>query len=94
MNQQGFNDNLNICMLNCNSITNKLKEIKNFMVNIKPDIFCLSETWLTKCIPKFRNYTCHWKNRNNHGGGLGILVSASVSHRDLPLAPFVGGGVP
>ena len=91
MNQQGFNDNLNICMLNCNSITNKLGEIKNFMVNIKPDIFCLSETWLTKYIPKFRNYICHWKNRNNHGGGLGILVSAGVSHRDLPLAPFAGG---
>ena len=79
-------------MLNCNSINTKLGEIKDFLVDKKPDIFCFTETWLTSYIPKFHNYSSHWKNRNQGtGGGLGILVAAGLSHRSYPLILYDDG---
>jgi len=78
-------------MLNCNSLNNKLGEVKDYLTHHKPDVFCLTETWLSIYIPKFHNYIAFWKNRDHAGGGIGILVSITLSHRNLPLTPFEGG---
>lgn len=83
----------NICLLNCNSINTKLGEIKDFLFSNQPDIFCFCETWLSKYIPKFRNYTAHWKHRGHLGGGLGILVAGGIPHKELLLEPFPGGNL-
>lgn len=91
MASQTQTQDLIICLLNCNSINTKLGEIKDFLVSVKPDIFCLTETWLQNYIPKFKNYSSHWKHRGQLGGGLGILVADGIPHRDFHLLPFPNG---
>ena len=49
--------NSRIILLNCNSLCSKLSEIKNLVDNEKTELICLTETWLTKHEPKFKNYT-------------------------------------
>ena len=46
------------------------------LLDTKPDIMCLSETWLTaRFVPKFPDYCAVWDHREGWvGGGLGILV--------------------
>ena len=69
---------LNLMLLNARGISNKLGEIKLMMYTQKPDILCITETWLSKHEPKFINYTPEWKHRGGLGGGVGILVRRGV----------------
>lgn len=78
-------------MLNCNSISNKLGEIKLLIYTEKPDVFCFSETWIKKYEPKFINYVSIWKHRMGFAGGLGILIRRGLQYRDLNLIPFIDG---
>ena len=82
---------MNILMLNCNSITNKIGEIKDILNKHEPDIFALCETWLHNYEPKFSNYTTEWKHRGGHGGGIGLLINKNVQYRVLPLQLYVNG---
>ena len=90
-----MNTNLTLLMLNCKSINSKLGEIKLLCYSEKPDIFCLSETWIkeVKYEPKFINYSIEWKHRVNPGGGggLGILIKRGVQYHKLNLIPFPNG---
>ena len=47
--------NFRIILLNSNSLCSKLSEIKNLVDNEKAELVCLTETWLTKHDPKFKN---------------------------------------
>ena len=69
---------LNIIQLNCNSLTNKLAEIKMYLYSTKPDIACLSETMIKKTEPKILGYTCLWKHRQGERGGLCIMVRHDI----------------
>ena len=90
MNSQ--NQNLKLLQLNCNSIYNKLSEIKQVLLQHIPDIICLSETWIKeKYIPKFPDYIAEWEHRAGHGGGLGILINKNVQYQKLELVPFANG---
>ena len=57
-------------LLNCHSINNKLGEIKLMLYTRKPDIFCFTETWMSRFEPKFIDYVAIWKHRGGPGGGL------------------------
>lgn len=83
---------MNIFSLNCNSIYNKLPEIKQLVLNKNPEIMCLCETWLKdKYVPKFKNYLTEWKNREERGGGLGVIVKQSIQYQVVNLNQYQGG---
>ena len=54
--------NFRIILLTCNNFCIKLSEIKDLVDNEKAELVCLTETWLTKHEPKFKNYKCEWKH--------------------------------
>ena len=87
-----INSQLNILSLNCNSIYNKLPELKNLLLDNKPDIMCLCETWLKdKYSPRFKNYITEWKNRSERGGGLGIIVKQTIQYQTVQLQDYQDG---
>ena len=54
---------LRIIVLNCNSLSCKLSEVKLLVDDEKAELVCLTETWLRRYEPKFNNYKCLWKHR-------------------------------
>ena len=74
--------------LNCNSLNNKIGEIKDLLIKNTPDIFCLCETWLNpKYVPKFNNYISEWQHRCAAGGGIGIFIHKemqTIGNHKLP----------
>ena len=81
-----------IYSLNCNSLNNKISELKNVIYERQPDVVCLCETWLSdRFVPKFNNYIAEWKHRGAAGGGLGILMHRSVQFRTLDIPSYTGG---
>ena len=94
MNRNIEHHELIIYTLNCNSLNNKLGELKNLLDEREPDVFCLCETWLSeRFVPKFKNYMAEWKHRGTAGGGLGILVRNGLQYRTLNVPDFVGGSL-
>lgn len=71
----------NVCTWNCNSIQKYKIELESFLIKFKIDICCLNET---KINPNqklfFNNYVVHRDDRNQHGGGVAILIKNSVKH--------------
>ena len=83
---------LSVVILNCNSIYKKLAEIKLLIYNIKPSIFCLTETWVSnKYLPIFVGYNSLWKNRQDGYGGTCIAVQSGINYKDITLNPFQNG---
>ena len=78
-------------MLNCNSLNNKLREVKEMLQESAPAVFCLTETWLDKHVPKFYNNFAEWKHRGQRGGGLGTLIRKDIVHNVFPLIQFQNG---
>ena len=64
------NKKLSMFLINCHSINNKLGEIKLMLYTRKPDIFCFTETWISRFEPKFIDYVAIWKHRVEPGGGI------------------------
>ena len=77
-----------IHQFNCNSISNKLTEIKMNLYANKPEIFCFCETFINKKEPKFVGYHAYWKHRVGHGGGLGVLVRNDLISRIKEIDPY------
>ena len=91
-NMQSNTDQLKIMLLNCCSLIPKLGELKELIKLKQHDIYCFTETWLNKFIPKFHNYSAEWRNREGQGGGgVGILIHRTLEYRNLPLIPFQNG---
>lgn len=90
--QQKLNQNLKILSLNCNSLYNKLPNIKQMVVEEAPDILCLCETWLDdKYLPKFKDYSTEWKNRDKRGGGLGLIINKNIQYKTIELPKHKDG---
>ena len=77
-----------ILYTNCRSLTQwKLEELSVYVNIHKPDLICLTETWLdsakedAKCIDGYKNFWCHRKHRI--GGGVGILTSEKLTVTQL-----------
>ena len=73
-----------ILYTNCRSLTQwKLEELAIYAELHKPDLICLTETWLTadkeeaRCIDGYKNFFCNRKNRI--GGGVAILAAYNLS---------------
>ena len=78
--------------LNCQSINNKVHEIKAILQDFTLDFAAFSETWITHHEPKFFGYHSYWKNRiGSLGGGVGFLIRCGITHSILNLAQFPGG---
>ena len=88
-------DNFSVVLLNCKSLTAKLSEIKLLIYTTKPDIVCLSETWIrgTGHEPSFVNYSALWKHRGTVevGGGLAVLIKQNVQFQEINLQQFPNG---
>lgn len=79
---------LTVYQLNCNSISNKLSELKLLTYTEKPDIFCLCETFAKRYEPSFIGYTGIWKERDGEKGGLAILIRQDVYFKEITFDPF------
>ena len=95
MSPQLSNTDLQILQLNCNSIRTKASELKIVLLEYKPHIVCLCETWLHhNFTPKFAGYTPLWKHRlGRQGGGLGLLIQNETNFQELELLPFPVGAL-
>ena len=80
------NDEFTILNINCRSILNKAEDLMHIFKELKPDIACLTETWLDKSTPENnfipdgyqiirKDRTDLFKQRygRNKGGGIAIL---------------------
>ena len=78
--------------LNCQSLNNKLFDVKLMIHVLKPDFVALSETWISRHIPKFYNYQAEWLHRTDRlGGGLGMLIRRGIQYQYHNLNHFSGG---
>ena len=87
--------NLSVVLLNCKSVRSKLGEIKLMIYANKPDIICLSETWMKRHQkePNFIHYAVLWKHRETgeEGGGLATLVKSNIQYQEIELVQFPNG---
>ena len=83
---------INGMQLNCQSINNKLGDLKLLIGHLKPDFVAFSETWITCNSPSFYNYHAEWKHRHDRpGGGLGFLIRRGLQYENFELSPFING---
>jgi exonuclease III len=71
----------------------KVSELKIYIYTRKPDLVCLSETWLKKNEPKFLGYQSLWIHRIREKGGLGILIREDVMYKPKQMIPFLAGSL-
>ena len=57
-------ESLKIIQLICNSLLNKIDELRIFTYDQNSDILCLNETWLKGKEPKITDYTSIWRHRH------------------------------
>lgn len=85
---------LQITQLNCNSLSNKVSELKIYIYSTKPDIMCLCETHLKRDGPKIQGYDSLWLPRVvGEKGGLAIIIRQDIKHRVLDLQQYQGGNM-
>ena len=82
-------DDLVVLQLNIRGLYSKLTNLShllsNCIVNRKPDVVLLSETWLTPvsppvCVPGYD--FIHRCKQKKKGGGIGILVSKNIRYHE------------
>ena len=79
--------------LNCQSICNKFDLVKYHVLRDKPDLFCMSETWLRPELPDnmfiINNYILERADRNwippcqtkpKRGGGTGVFIKSDLNY--------------
>jgi hypothetical protein len=94
--KMSMNKELKIMQWNCHSLRNKLSNFKIYLCTNKPQVACLSETWLSADYePSFVNYTPIYMHKaaTHAGGGLAILVRSDVSFLNLNLQPYPQGNL-
>lgn len=73
---------LNIFYLNVRSLLPKIADIEFLLNNIKIDILCISETWLTGAIGceivTIAGYNFVGRDRSARGGGVGIYIRSNL----------------
>ena len=75
--------------LNCQSLNNKLGEIKLLVYKEKPDFMAFNETWLNKYHPKFIGYSSNWSDRIlGRGGRLGVIVRQGLQYSKIDLISY------
>ena len=72
------NKQFKVIHCNCNSVKNKVNELKQFLSSHSPDIMFLNEIkcnnyWANELLV-FENYNTIFKCRSNFGGGIALLI--------------------
>ena len=69
--------------LNCRSLLPKLDDLRVFAEAQSPDVITLCETWLDDSIKNdevaIEGYVLVRRDRNRHGGGIGVYIRESLS---------------
>ena len=86
-------ENFRIIELNCNGLNTRAVELKRLIAERDPDILCLSETKIQKYAPRFKNYSCEYKNRKKEGGGLCIMLKIGISYKVKKLKQYNEGNL-
>jgi len=77
---------LHFVHLNCNSLLNKIDEIRDFVTNFKPHVICFSETKLDSTVTNSEvlidGYSNIRRDRNRHGGGVAIYISNLIHYNE------------
>ena len=70
---------LKVIHFNIQSVVNKICELKAYINLIKPEIICLTESWLTNkhfdCEFNINDYSLYRKDRLSIGGGIAVYVN-------------------
>ena len=84
---------LSVLLLNCRSLGPKLGEVKLMLYSKKPQLLCVSETWISKYEPRFINYNTEWRHRTDgrRGGGLGFIIRRDVQYENIELKMYKNG---
>ena len=73
---------LHFVHLNCNSLLNKIDEIRQFVTDFKPHVICFSETKIDSSVSNSEvsidGYSVIRRDRNRHGGGVACFVNNSI----------------
>ena len=74
-------------LTNSRSYKNKFNEVLLFLSLEDPDIFCLTETWLTKDVPYSMfcpsGFNVVRRDRDSRGGGVLLLIRDCISFRSV-----------
>ena len=77
---------LHFVHLNCNSLINKIHEIREFVLHANPHVICFSETKLDPTITSaeidINGYSNIRHDRNRNGGGVACYVSNSIHYNE------------
>ena len=80
------NKGLHFVHLNCNSLLNKIDEIREFVLHFKPHVICFSETKLDSTVTSSEvlidGYSNIRRDRNRHGGGVACYISNSIHYNE------------
>ena len=72
-------------MTNLRSLRNKIEEVTLFLEDYKPELFCVTETWLTKEDPNSlfipRGFSACRYDRETRGGGLAFIIRNDVTFK-------------
>lgn len=86
-----YSERLTILNINCRSVKNKVPDLHLVIDQLKPDIICLTETWLksdvssSEVFPDNLNYSvCRDDRCDGKGGGVMIAISKSLSSQEQP----------
>ena len=73
------------------SICNKLVDFEFFMTSYKPDVFCVTETWLHHDMPDSllcpSGYSVVRYDRNTKGGGVALFIHNYFEFNRVAVAP-------
>ena len=76
-------------LTNIRSYKNKFNEVLLFLSLEDPDIFCLTETWLTKDVPDSMlcpsGFNVVRRDRDSRGGGVLLLIRDCISFRSVEI---------
>ena len=79
---------LHFVHLNCNSLLNKIDEIRQFVTDFKPHVICFSETKIDSSVQNSEvsidGYSVIRRDRNRHGGGVACFVNNSIHFKVVP----------
>lgn len=89
---------LKLIHLNTRSLVKKISEIKIKLNEFKPEIFAITESWLTQqhfdCEYNVNNYTMYRKDRDSSSRGGGIVVylknDSNFSHEEVIINNEIG----
>ena len=77
---------LHFAHLNCNSLLSKIDEIRQFSLDFKPHVLCLSETKIDSSVThaevEIDGYSIIRRDRNRHGGGVDCYVNNSIHYNE------------